>query len=77
MNINVVETEEENIIHLPVIAAELERQGFVTYITDNAVKVALRNRQVSKSEVQDALEQVFEEIVFDFVSFGGCVYVYP
>lgn len=50
--------------HANLVAHELREAGFETTISDNQVNVSLRNRKVSKAEVETVLEQIFEDISF-------------
>lgn len=60
---------------LKVIASELMNAGFNAEVTKDGVKVFLKNRQVSKLEVQMVLWKVFEEIEFTLVRGNGYVIV--
>ena len=54
--------------HANLVANELSDRGFhalVTETNDAAVAVSLKNRKVSKMEVEAVLEQAFGEISFN------------
>lgn len=63
--------------HTHVVSSELKQVGFSTYIFgfSGKVFVSLKNRKVSRMEVEQALDQAFGEIKFNCLSTCGGVLV--
>lgn len=67
----------ENAVHIPLITNELESMGFTVKPFGDRVNISL-SRRLSVQEVEQALEQAFEDIEFQIIrGRNGSVVVKP